>query len=335
MTAWQKFKQAKTAYYSFLLLIIIFVFSLGAECLSHDRPWFFKYQNDWYFPIMKNYPETTFGGQFYTPTDYKDPWMQHILHTQASYVVFPPNPFHHDTLDYLNPESAPAAPSKYHLLGTDDHGRDVLARLIYSVRISLVFALILAVINTFIGVVMGALQGYIGGKFDLYTQRFLEIWGGFPELYLWIILASLFTPSIGLLLFLLCLSSWIGIADYMRVEFLKTRQMDYVKSAKIMGIPPVTIMRRHILPNVMVPMITMFPFRVSGGILALTALDFLGFGLPSDIPTLGELLSQSKNNLDAWWLMSATIGAITLLGLCLTFIGDGLRQAFALNQNKF
>jgi microcin C transport system permease protein len=317
-----------------IFLGCVFLFSMIAELISHHKPLLIYYQHQLYFPLFFDYPETTFGGFLYSNTDYKDPFIIAQLQKESNWVIYPLNSFSHDTLNYTHPAPAPAAPSIYHYLGTDDHGRDILARLIYAVRTSLIFAFALAIINTVIGVVMGAIQGYFGGKVDLYMQRFLEIWGAFPELYLWMILVSIFKPSLGLLLVLLSLSAWMGVSEYMRLEFLKHKQMDYIKSAKILGLSSLQIIWRHILPNVAVPIIVWFPFRVISGLLALTALDFLGLGMGTQTPSLGELLSQSKNNLEAWWILLPTLFLITSISLALTFIAEGLQYIFALKKAK-
>lgn len=325
-------KQQKLAFYSLCFLGLILILSLCAELISNDKPFVVYYQQHFYFPLFKDYAETTFGGFLNSPADYQDPTIIKAFAKNGNWAIYPFNHFSYDGLNLLYPSPAPAAPSAFHLLGTDDHGRDIFARLIYAIRTSLFFAIALAVINTVLGVLIGAIQGYFGGKIDLYMQRFLEIWGSFPELYLWMILVSIFQPSLGLLLILLSLSSWIGIADYMRLEFLKHKQMDYIKSANILGLSNRQIITRHILPNVAVPIIVWFPFRVVAGLLALTALDFLGLGLGHQTPSLGELLAQSKNNLEAWWILLPTLLTITSISLALTFVAEGLQKIFALKK---
>jgi microcin C transport system permease protein len=237
------------------------------------------------------------------------------------------NPYHHSTLDYFAPLPNPAPPNARNVLGTDDRGRDVLARLIYGFRVSVLFALALTLFGVVLGVLTGAVQGFFVGKTDLVFQRFIEIWSAMPELYLLIIFSAVFEPSVGLLLVLLSLFGWMGLSDYVRAEFLRNRQLDYVKSARALGLGHWQIMWRHVLPNSMTPVVTFLPFRMSGAILALTSLDFLGLGVPPGTPSLGELLAQGKNNIDAWWISLSTFAVLVLTLLLLTFMGDALRDA--------
>ncbi|MFV1985588.1 MAG: ABC transporter permease, partial [Thiohalomonadales bacterium] len=273
------------------------------------------------------YPETTFGGDFETEADYVDPYVKKLLTEKGNWAIYPPNPFSYDTINYYNQRPNPAAPSGDNFLGTDDRGRDVLARLIYGFRLSVLFAFVLTLIGIVIGVVAGAIQGYFGGRIDLYAQRVIEIWGSMPELYLLIIFASLFEPSVLLLIILLSLFGWIGLSDYVRAEFLRGRNMEYVKAARALGLSNRAIMFRHLLPNSMTPVVTFLPFRISGAILLLTSLDYLGLGVPPSTPSLGELLSQGKANIEAWWLSMTTF--IVLVGtlMLLIFIGEALREA--------
>ena len=324
---WQRFKNNKRGYYSLWIFSILFGLSLCAEFLSNDKPLLIFYEGTYYLPLLESYPETTFGGDFETETDYKDPYILDILTSGKNWVIFPLNPYTYDTINYESSEPNPAAPSNHNFLGTDDHGRDVLARLIYGFRLSVIFGLILTAIGIVIGIISGALQGYLGGRFDLFFQRFIEIWGSMPELYLLIIFASIFKPSVLLLLILLSLFGWMGLSDYVRAEFLRGRNLDYVKSARALGVSNLTIMWRHLLPNAMTPVITFLPFRVSGAILALTSLDFLGLGLPPSEPSLGELLAQGKANISAWWLSLSTFIVLVSTLASLIFIGEGLREA--------
>ena len=325
---WFRFKSNKRGYYSLWVFTILLVLSLFAEVLSNDKPLIVKYQNDYYFPVIMFYSEATFGGDFETEADYKDEYVREILTSNANWMFEPLNPYSYSTISYESDLPNPAPPSEFNVLGTDDHGRDVLARLIYGFRLSILFAFALTVIGTLMGILAGSIQGYFGGRIDLLFQRFIEVWGSMPELYLLIIFASIFQPSVTLLIILLSLFGWMGLSDYVRAEFLRGRNLNYVKSARALGLSNRTIMFRHLLPNSMTPVITFLPFRISGAILALTSLDYLGLGVPPSTPSLGELLSQGKENISAWWLSLTTffvlVGALTLL----IFIGEALREAF-------
>jgi len=304
------------------------VLSLFAEVLSNDKPLVVRYEGEWYFPIARDHPETTFGGDFHTPTDYLDPFVRDKLGQGGNWALYPLNHYGPKTLNYFASQPNPTAPSGENIFGTDDRGRDLLAQLIYGFRVSVLFGLALTVVGVVVGVLTGAVQGYFGGKTDLAFQRFIEIWGSMPELYLLIIFSALFAPSVALLLILLSLFGWMGLSDYVRAEFLRNRQMDYVRAARALGVGNSRIMWRHILPNSMTPVVTFLPFRMSAAILALTSLDFLGLGVPPGTPSLGELLSQGKANLDAWWIIFPTFLLLVLTMLLLTFIGDALRDAF-------
>jgi len=325
---WRSFKKNRRGFYSLLLFSVLFALSLCAEVLSNDKPFLIHYAGHWYCPLISTYAETTFGGDFETEADYRDPYLLEKLRAPGNRIFFPPNPYGSNSIDLSLGEAVPAPPSKAHLLGTDDRGRDVLARLLYGFRLSVLFAFALTLTGTLSGIIAGAAQGYFGGRTDLIFQRFIEIWSAMPELYLLIIFASVFKPSVLLLLVLLSLFGWMGLADYVRAEFLKGRNLDYVKAAKALGVSNLTIMRRHLLPNSMTPVITFLPFRMSGAILALTSLDFLGLGVPPGTPSLGELLAQGKANIEAWWLSLSTF--IVLVGtlILLIFIGEALREAF-------
>lgn len=325
--AWLRFRKHRMGFYSLVAFVVLFVMSLGAEFLSNDRPLLVRYDGRWYSPVVQDLPETVFGGDFETPTDYLDPFILERLNQPGNWAMRAPNPYHHSTLDYFAPLPNPAPPSARNWLGTDDRGRDVLARLIYGFRISVLFALALTAIGVLLGIVTGALQGFFVGKTDLLFQRFIEIWGAMPELYLLIIFSAVFDPSIGLLLILLSLFGWMGLSDYVRAEFLRNRQLDYVKAARSLGLSHWTIIWRHVLPNSMTPVVTFLPFRMSGAILALTSLDFLGLGVPPGTPSLGELLAQGKNNIDAWWISLSTFAVLVVTLLLLTFMGDALRDA--------
>lgn len=325
---WRRFAANRRGYYSLLIFLFFFVLSLFAEVLSNDRPIVVRYENRWYFPIWQDYAETVFGGDFATPADYLDPYILNRLQTEGNFALFPPNPHSYNSINLHINQPVPSPPAKANYLGTDDRGRDVLARLIYGFRLSVLFGLALTVAGTLLGIAAGAVQGYFGGKIDLVMQRFIEIWSAMPELYLLIIFASIFKPSMLLLLVLLSLFGWMGLSDYVRAEFLRGRNQDYVRAAKALGVGNFTIMHRHLLPNSMTPVITFLPFRMSGAILALTSLDFLGLGVPPSTPSLGELLAQGKANIDAWWLSLSTFLVLVGALILLIFIGDALREAF-------
>jgi microcin C transport system permease protein len=286
-----------------------------------------RYQGQFYTPVIQSYPETVFGGDFQTPTDYLDPFIRQRLSEPGNWALYAPNPYGPKTLNYFAKSPNPSAPSSENWLGTDDRGRDLLAQLVYGFRVSVLFALALTFTGTVLGVLTGALQGFFGGKTDLAFQRFIEIWSAMPELYLLIIFSAVFAPSLGLLLLLLSLFGWMGLSDYVRAEFLRNRQLDYVRAARALGVSNWQIIRRHVLPNSLTPVVTFLPFRMSGAILALTSLDFLGLGVPPGTPSLGELLSQGKNNIDAWWISLSTFLVLVLTLLLLTFMGDALRDA--------
>ena len=325
--AWQRFKRNRLGYWSLVLFCTLVLLSLVAEVLSNDKPLLVRYEGSTYYPMVRDYPETTFGVDFLTPTDYLDPFIRDRLSSGGNWAVFAPNPYGPKTLNYFAKEPNPSAPSRDNWLGTDDRGRDLLAQLIYGFRVSVLFALALTVTGTLLGVLTGAIQGYFGGKTDLAFQRFIEIWGSMPELYLLIIFSAIFAPSVALLLVLLSLFGWMGLSDYVRAEFLRNRQLDYVKAARALGVGNWQIMWRHILPNSLTPVVTFLPFRMSAAILALTSLDFLGLGVPPGTPSLGELLSQGKNNIDAWWISLSTFAVLVVTLLLLTFMGDALRDA--------
>lgn len=325
--SWRRFKTNRRGYVSLWIFSVLFALSLFAEVLSNDKPLLVSYDGHWYFPLLKTYPETTFGGDFVTEADYNDPYLVQRMNAGKNWVVYAPNRYRYDSINYFAAQPNPAPPSTENLLGTDDRGRDVLARLIYGFRISVLFGFALTLVGTLIGIVAGALQGYFGGRLDLVFQRVIEVWTSMPELYLIIIFASIFTPSLLLLLAILALFGWMGLADYVRAEFLRGRNLDYVKAARALGLSDRAIMWRHLLPNSMTPVITFLPFRISGAILALTSLDFLGLGVPPSTPSLGELLAQGKENIDAWWLSLSTFTVLVGALMLLIFIGEALREA--------
>jgi microcin C transport system permease protein len=276
---------------------------------------------------VSNPPETRFGGDFKSQTDWHDPFIRQQFAKDGNFALFTLNAYAGSTVNYFDPAPAPAPPSRNNLLGTDESGRDMLGRLIYGFRVSVWFGLALTAIGVALGILMGAVQGYFGGRVDLATQRLIEIWNAIPELYVLIIIASIFEPSILLLLVVLAIFGWVGLSDYVRAEFLRNRNLEFVKAARAMGLSNGQIIWRHLLPNSMTPVITFLPFRMSGAILALAALDFLGLGVTT-LPSLGDLLRQGKDNLDAWWISVPTFIVLVLTLLLLTFIGDALRDAF-------
>ena len=325
--AWQRFKRNRLGYGSLIIFCALVLLSLFAEVISNDRPLLVRYHGELYVPVLKDYSEKTFGGDFEASTDYLDPFIRERLSTQGNWALFAPNPYGANTLNYFAKSPNPSGPTSENWLGTDDRGRDLLAQLIYGFRVSVLFALALTAIGTVLGIITGAIQGFFGGKTDLAFQRFIEIWGSMPELYLLIIFSAVFAPSLALLLALLSLFGWMGLSDYVRAEFLRNRQLDYVRAARSLGVSNWHIITRHLLPNSMTPVVTFLPFRMSGAILALTSLDFLGLGVPPGTPSLGELLSQGKNNIDAWWISLFTFVVLVVTLLLLTFMGDALRDA--------
>lgn len=326
--AWRRFRAHKRAWWSLWLFAVLFVLSLFAELIANDKPLLVSYQGQMFMPFLHDYAESHFGGELDTPADYNDPYVQARFTQDGNWMLRAPIPYSYNSINYYTAQPNPAAPSAEHWLGTDDRGRDVLARLIYGFRVSVLFGLALTAIGLVLGVVAGALQGYLGGRFDLAFQRFIEVWGAMPELYLLIIFSSIFAPNIWLLLILLALFGWMGLADYVRAEFLRGRNLDYVMAARALGVSDAAIMWRHLMPNAMTPVLTFLPFRLSGAILALTSLDFLGLGVPPSTPSLGEILAQGKENIDAWWLSLSAFGVLVGLLVLLIFIGEGLREAF-------
>ncbi|RPN01207.1 ABC transporter permease [Pseudomonas aeruginosa] len=325
---WARFKSNKRGWWSLWLFLILFVGSLGAELIANDKPLVVHYDGGWYFPVFKCYPETTFGGEFPLEANYKSPYISQLIAEKDGWVLWPPIPYSYDTINYELKVPAPAPPSAENWLGTDDQARDVLARVIYGFRVSILFALTLTVLSSLIGVTVGALQGYYGGWVDLLGQRFLEVWSGLPVLYLLIILASFVQPNFWWLLGIMLLFSWMSLVDVVRAEFLRGRNLEYVRAARALGMRNSAIMFRHILPNAMISTLTFMPFILTGAIGTLTSLDFLGFGLPPGAPSLGELVAQGKSNLQAPWLgISAFVVLAVMLSL-LVFIGEAARDAF-------
>lgn len=331
---WQRFKQSRRGYWSLLIFSVLFVVSLGAEFVSNDRPLVARYHGQLMFPIFTDYSEKAFGGDFDSPADYLDPFIQDQFQQRGNWALYPVNHYRFDTLNYFAKAPNPAPPTGDNWLGTDDRGRDVVARLLYGFRVSILFGLALTITGVMLGVLTGAVQGYFAGKTDLFFQRFMEIWSSMPELYLLIIFASIFEPSVALLLVLLSLFGWMGLSDYVRADFLRNRNLDYVQAARALGLSNWQIIWRHVLPNSLTPVVTFLPFRMSAAILALTSLDFLGLGVPPSTPSLGELLAQGKNNLDAWWIALSTFMVLTVTLLLLTNIGDALRNALDVRRKS-
>ncbi len=348
---WQSFKANRRGYWSLWLFLVLFVVSLFAEFVANDKPFLVKYDGHYYSPALFTYPETTFGGDFETAADYRDPFVQKKIADSGGYLVWPPIRYSYDTHNLDLPTPAPSKPTwmlsekeckpvverkhltgcrdlEYNWLGTDDQGRDLVARLIYGFRISVLFGLILTLISSVIGIAAGAVQGYFGGWTDLLFQRFIEIWSSIPELYLLLIISSVLVPGFFVLLGILLLFSWLRLVGLVRAEFLRGRNLEYIQAARALGVSNTVIMFRHLLPNAMVATMTFVPFILSTSVMTLTALDFLGFGLPPGSPSLGEMLSQGKANVQAPWLGLTGFCAVALMLSLLIFIGEAVRDAF-------
>lgn len=325
---WRIFKSNRRGWWSLWIFTFLFVLSLGAEFIANDKPLLVSYDDNLYFPMLEAYPETTFGGFFPTETNYRDPFVIDLIEDSGGWMLWPPIRYSYDTVNLNTPSPAPSPPTTDNILGTDDQARDVAARLIYGFRISVLFGLILTLFSTVIGVMVGAVQGYFGGWTDLLGQRFIEVWTSVPQLYLIIIIAAVIEPSFWVLLSILLLFSWVALVGYVRAEFLRGRNLDYVMAARAMGVGNSAIMFRHLLPNAMVATLTFLPFLLNSSITTLTALDFLGFGLPPGSPSLGELLKQGKDNLHAPWLGFTSFLVIAIMLSLLIFIGEAVRDAF-------
>lgn len=347
----RNFRANRRGWWSFVLFAVLFVFSLFAEFIANDRPILVSYEGGYYFPVVKAYPETTFGGDFETTADYRDPYLRKLIAEKGGWMIWPPVHFSYATHNLDLPTPAPSPPTwmlteeqckaaaerkgvsgcadlEMNWLGTDDQGRDVLARLIYGFRISVLFGLTLTIISSIIGVAAGAVQGYFGGWVDLLFQRFIEIWTAIPALYLLLIISSVLVPGFWVLLGILLLFSWVSLVGLVRAEFLRARNFEYVQAARALGVGNFTLIVRHLLPNAMVATLTLLPFIVSSSVMTLTALDFLGFGLPPGSPSLGELLSQGKANIQAPWLGLTGFFTVGLMLTLLIFIGEAVRDAF-------
>ena len=321
------FRANRRGFWSLWIFLVLFVLSLFAEFIANDRPLVVAYEGHLYFPVFADYPETTFGGEFPTEADYRDPYVQQHI-KEHGWMAWPLIPFGYKTINYSLPRPAPSPPDAVNWLGTDDQGRDVLARLIYGFRISVLFGLVLTILSSIVGVAAGAVQGYYGGLTDLLFQRFIEVWSGLPVLFMLIILSAIVQPNFWWLLGIMLLFSWMSLVDLVRAEFLRARNFDYVRAARALGVSSPVIIWRHVLPNAMVATLTFMPFILNGSITTLTSLDFLGFGLPAGSPSLGELLAQGKNNLQAPWLGFTSFFVLAVMLSLLIFIGEAVRDAF-------
>ncbi|SIQ29089.1 ABC transporter permease [Marinobacterium stanieri] len=325
---WDSFRRNRRGYWSLWIFATLFLLSLVAELIANDQPILIQHDNQYFVPVLEEYTEVDFGGEFALPADYRDPYLQEIIEEDGGWILWPPIPFSYDTINYDLEQPAPSPPTSTNWLGTDDQGRDVMARVIYGFRISVLFALILTLASSVIGVCAGAVQGYYGGRIDLLFQRFIEVWSGLPVLFLLIILASLIKPNFWWLLGIMLLFSWMSLVDVVRAEFLRGRNLEYVRAARALGLSDVQIMYRHVLPNAMVATLTFMPFVFNSAIVTLTALDFLGFGLPPGSPSLGELVAQGKENLHAPWLGLTAFITLSVMLTLLIFIGEAVRDAF-------
>jgi microcin C transport system permease protein len=322
----QNFKSNKRGFYSFWIFSFLFVVSIFADFIANDKPLLIKFDQEYYFPIINEYPETIFGGDFETEADYRDPYVIKLIEDKG-WIIMPLIPYTYNTIIRDLDVPAPAPPSKKNWLGTDDQARDVLARLIYGFRISILFGFTLTFFSMIIGVSAGAIQGYFGGRIDLFFQRFMEIWSAIPTLYVLIILASIVQPNFWWLLMILLFFSWMGYVGVVRAEFLRARNLDYVRAAKALGVSNQTIMFRHLLPNATVATITFLPFSLSASVTALSGLDFLGFGLPPGSASLGEMVNQGRNNLHAPWLGLTSFFTLGLMLGLLVFVGEAIRDS--------
>jgi len=325
---WARFKAHRRGWWSLWLFLALFGLSLGGELVANDKPLLVTYQGEWYFPAFKRYTEQDFGGELPFQPDYRSAQVRELIEGQGGRMWFAPIPFGYDTANYDLTEPAPSPPTTENWLGTDDQARDVLARVIFGTRVSLLFALALTAVSALIGIAAGALQGYYGGWVDLLGQRLLEVWSGLPVLYLLIILSGFVEPNFWWLLGIMALFSWLSLVDVVRAEFLRSRGLEYVKAARALGVGDAQVIVRHILPNAMSATLTYLPFILTGAIATLSALDFLGFGMPAGSASLGELIGQGKNNLQAPWLGLTAFFALALILSLLVFIGEACRDAF-------
>lgn len=323
----RQFRANSRGYWSLWVFLVLFTVCLLSNFIANSKPLLVKFDGHFYVPVLSQYSETTFGGDFETETDYRDPHVKELINAKG-WIIWPLIRFSYDTINYDLPVPAPSPPTKENILGTDDQGRDVAARVLYGFRLSVLFGLALTLSSSVIGIMAGAVQGYYGGILDLMMQRFLEIWSSLPNLYILLIFAAVFTPGFWTLLLILMLFSWVHLVDLVRAEFLRARNFDYVRAANALGVSNRKIIIQHVLPNAMVATITFMPFILTSSITALTALDFLGWGLPAGSPSLGELLLQGKNNLQAPWLAFTAFFSLAVMLILLTFIGEAVRDAF-------
>ncbi|MEA9389211.1 microcin C ABC transporter permease [Acerihabitans sp. TG2] len=324
---WARFRENKRGYWSLWLFLVLFILSLGSELVANDKPLLVRYEGRFYSPLLFNYSETTFGGQFATPADYRDPYLASRLAAHG-WVLWAPIRYNYHTINFATERPFPSPPTRQNWLGTDSAGKDVLANLLYGFRLSMLFGLALTVFSSLLGIIAGATQGYYGGRLDLWGQRFIEVWSGMPTLFLIILLSSVVPPNFWWLLGITILFGWMSLVGVVRAEFLRTRNFDYIRAAQAMGVSDSMIMLRHMLPNAMVATLTFLPFILCGSITTLTSLDFLGFGLPIGSPSLGNLLLEGKNNLQAPWLGITAFVMLALVLSLLIFIGEAIRDAF-------
>ncbi len=329
---WNKFKANRRGYWSLWIFIILFSISLFAELIANDKPLIVSYKTDYYFPFLFSYAETEFGGEFETEADYRDEYVKKLI-DKDGWMIYPPIPFSYNTINYDLPSPAPSPPTSVNWLGTDDRGRDVVARIIYGFRISVLFGFILTIFSSIVGITVGAIQGYYGGLIDILGQRFIEVWSSMPTLFILIILSSVVQPNFWWLLGIMLLFGWMGLIGVVRVEFLRGRNFKYVVAARSVGLSDARIMFRHILPNAMIASITFLPFILGGSITVLTSLDFLGYGLPTGSPSLGEMVAQGKANLQAPWLGLSAFVILALMLSLLIFIGEAVRDALDPRKN--
>ncbi|MEP4546423.1 MAG: ABC transporter permease [Saccharospirillum sp.] len=324
---WLRFKANRRAWWSLWIFTVVFALSMVSELVANEKPLLIWFDGKPYAPLIQDYTELDFGGDFDLMADYRDPYIQELIESNG-WIIWPPIPYAYNTINYDLPSPAPSPPTTENWLGTDDKGRDVLANVLYGFRISVLFGFLTTIISAVIGVAAGAVQGYYGGKLDLFMQRFMEIWGSMPTLFILIILMSIVTPSFWWLLLVVLLFGWMGFVGVVRAEFLRTRNFEYVLSARAMGMSDRRLMFRHILPNAMVATLTFMPFTLSGSITILTSLDFLGFGMPPGSPSLGLLLAQGKANIQAPWLGFTAFFIVGFMLTTLIFVGEGVRDAF-------
>ncbi|AMO82691.1 MULTISPECIES: ABC transporter permease [Hafniaceae] len=324
---WQRFKTNRRGYWSMWIFLLVFIMSLGSELIANDKPLLLRYDQHWYTPFLVNYPETTFGGDFKTATDYQDPLIRSNIE-QHGWAIWAPIRYSYNSINFATEVPFPSPPSAQHWLGTNENGNDILAQVLYGLRVSILFGLMLTVLSSVIGITVGATQGFYGGKVDLIGQRFIEVWSGMPTLFLIILLSSVVQPNFWWLLAITVIFGWMGLVGVVRAEFLRTRNFDYIRAARAMGVSDRTIMLRHMLPNAMVATLTFLPFILCGAITTLTSLDFLGFGLPTGSPSLGSLLLQGKNNLQAPWLGITAFAVLAILLSLLIFMFEAVRDAF-------